>query len=268
MMKRFVSLLLAAMMLLSLAACGTNEKEQIAPSDSPTIDEQSPSPDIADAPTSEPSEEPSPAPTNHEDKRDEDSDDNDDTTTAEPSTAPTDNEGNGDTQTSEPSVIPAQNEADRDDTTPDCTTPVPPTPEVTAEPTTAEPSTAPTATAFWEDMCVKYEETTPMLMELGEDEVTELYGIDMSAVDDFFAAMPMMSVHINQVFIAHVTGDMDAVKAACENRQQELLGGFLYPMNVDLVENYKLVTAGEWICFVIHEDAEGIANDFIAAFGD
>lgn len=253
-MKRFVSLLLAAMMLLSLAACGT--EEQVTPSDSTDI-YQSPSPDIAAAPSDGPSAVPSVAPTHHDDERDEHHDD-----------APT----------AAPSVLPAQNEADVDDTptaapspepvSPDCTTPVPPTPTATVEPTAAEPETALTAAEFWEDMCVKYEDTTPRLLELGEDEVTELYGMDMSAVDDFFAAMPMMSVHINQVLIAHVTGDMDAVKAACENRQQELLGGFLYPMNVDLVENYKLVTAGEWICFIIHEDAEGIANDFIAAFGD
>lgn len=259
MMKRFVSLLLAAIMLLSLAACGT-EEDQVTPSGTDIY--QSPSPDGAVAP----SDEPSTAPTHHEDDRDEDDHDehHDDTPSTAPSAAPTHHEDERDEHHEDtPTAAPSPELV-----SPDCTTPVPPTPTATVEPTTAEPEISLTAAAFWEDMCVKYEETTPMLMELGEAEVTELYGMDMSAVDDFFAAMPMMSAHINQVFIAHVTGDMDAVKAACENRQQELLGGFLYPMNVDLVENYKLVTADEWICFVIHEDAEGIANDFIAAFCD
>lgn len=351
-MKKFASLLLAAIMILSLAACGTHEEEPTDPSTSPAIGEQSPSPDIADETSTEPSTEPSAETTAEpsEEPSDEPSEEPSTTPIADPTAKPT----------AKPTATPTPAPSAKPSDTPSIATPDPSAvPSSTPEPAVEKkmcdyhgvedecwahdgylcsvhdeyddcwehsgfyycdehqsyddchnggvhlnaqakcyahnnyddcylhdgyycaehktydnciepviPETASKAAKFWQDTASKYEDTTPALMELGESDIADLYGLDMSNVDDFYVAMPMLSMHINEVFIAHVTGDMDAVKTACENRQQALLGGFLYPSHVDLVENYKLVTAGDWICFVIHENAADIANDFTAAFAE
>lgn len=358
-MKKFASLLLAAIMILSLAACGTHEEEPTELPNSPAIGEQSPSPDIADVTSTEPSTEPTDDPS--EETSTEPSEEPEVSTepSAEPSTKPS----AAPAPSAKPTVVPTPAPSALPSAQPG-STPAPsivPTPAPSDTPSLAVekklcdyhgvedecwahdgylcsvhetyddcwehsgfyycdehqsyddchnggvhvnaaarcyahnnyddcylhdgyycaehktydnciepviPETASKAAKFWQDTASKYEDTTPALMELGESDIADLYGLDMSNVDDFYVAMPMLSMHINEVFIAHVTGDMDAVKAACENRQQALLGGFLYPSHVDLVENYKLVTVGDWICFVIHENAADIANDFTAAFAE
>ncbi|NCB64055.1 MAG: DUF4358 domain-containing protein [Clostridia bacterium] len=73
----------------------------------------------------------------------------------------------------------------------------------------------------------------------------------------------MMSGNINEFFIAKVAdGKMDTVKAACEARQKNLAGGFLYPSQTELVNNYKIVTSGSYLLFCITDDTDAAVQAF------
>ena len=75
--------------------------------------------------------------------------------------------------------------------------------------------------------------------------------------------MPLMSAHVNEFLIAQCApGRVDAVKAACEARLETLKAGNMYPETLTLLENYKLVTSGDYILFCIDEHADAMVEAF------
>ena len=77
--------------------------------------------------------------------------------------------------------------------------------------------------------------------------------------------MPAISVQATEFFIAEVKdGKMDAVKAAVEKRQADLVQQWsqYLPEQLELVENYQLVTSGNYILFAISEHADQAVSAF------
>ena len=76
---------------------------------------------------------------------------------------------------------------------------------------------------------------------------------------------PEISVQATEFFIAEVKeGKMDAVKAAVEKRQADLVQQWsqYLPEQLELVENYQLVTSGNYILFAISEYADQAVSAF------
>ena len=117
--------------------------------------------------------------------------------------------------------------------------------------------------ALWTTITEKVE--LPDLMELDDTTLKDIYGIDPADLESYTARIPFMNVQATEFFIAQVQpGQMDTVKAALEARQATLQSQWsqYLPAQLELVENYKLVTSGDYILFAVTEYADDVVNDF------
>lgn len=107
----------------------------------------------------------------------------------------------------------------------------------------------------------------PAFMDVDDDLLSALYGIDAADLDSYAGKIPMMNVQATEFFIAKVkSGKMDAVKSGIAQRQSDLdeqWGSYL-PEQLELVQNYKLVESGDYVMFAITE----YADDMVKAFED
>lgn len=85
--------------------------------------------------------------------------------------------------------------------------------------------------------------------------------------EDFVLSMPDMSAKIEEILIGKVAfGRMDAVKAACESRQQGMKEeAAFYTTTGDYVDDYKLVVNGDWIMFAVVRHPAEAENAFLDA---
>lgn len=78
---------------------------------------------------------------------------------------------------------------------------------------------------------------------------------DLSEADfeDFVLYMPDASANIEEILIGKVaSGRMDAVKAACQGRQQAMKeDAQAYATTGAYVDSYQLVTEGDWVLFCV-----------------
>ena len=90
------------------------------------------------------------------------------------------------------------------------------------------------------------------------------YNLSADDLEDFAFYMPEMSATTEEIFIAKVkSGKMDAVKAACESRQQGMKeDGTMYPSAAVYVENSQIVTNGDWILFVVAAEPDAAVTAF------
>ena len=105
----------------------------------------------------------------------------------------------------------------------------------------------------------------PMMMQLGDEDLEFLYGMDAADLESYVARVPMMNVHATEFFLAKVKdGKMDDVKSALEGRQSNLVQQWsqYLPDQYALVQNYKLVVNGNYVLFCISEDADTVVNAF------
>lgn len=238
-MKKIIALLLAAMMVFSLAACGSDENTTTEPSTDPSIETPStePSVETTDEPSEEPTEEPS------EDVTEEPTDEPTETPTEEP--------------TEEPSV---------ETTTEPTEEPSEETP--TEEP--AAPSTDVDVMAIMDKIFANLE--MPATMPLGDMELNDLYGIDVSSVgvESYYVAMPMMMTSASEIAIFEVSdaAAMDAVKAGIQTRlaQLETTWSMYLPDQYELVKNHIIRENGNYIIFAVCSNTDYVINVFDRAF--
>ncbi len=174
-------------------------------------------------------------------------------------------------ETDTPDDTPAPEESDVPDTTTPAQKPSPtpsaqpsqtPAPKPTPAPS-AKPTPAPTPTpqsnvvqSVWNEISAL---DIPSLSDVDADTFSALYGIDTGDLTRFVCKMPMMNVQATEFFIAEVKeGKMDAVKAGVEVRQADLEEQWsqYLPEQLELVQNYKLVTNGNYILFAISDQAD------------
>ena len=105
----------------------------------------------------------------------------------------------------------------------------------------------------------------PAMMELDDDALDFLYGMDAADLESYVGRIPMMNVHATEFFMAKVKdGKLDTIKEALENRQANLeqQWSMYLPDQYALVQNAKLVTNGNYVLFCISEDADSVVNLF------
>ena len=261
MSKRITSLLLIAVMLLCLAACGNEAEEPSAPAD-----------DIGDiastvAPTSTPTPEPE--------------------ETVEPGPSATPEASPTPAVTPTPAPPPAP--------TPEATpTPPPPSqappeaeppaesapPAESSEPApdeSAEPSVEPEVGGdginlqnFYDSISSTYEFSSMMDMDT---EIMDAYYPGLSAVStaQFVGKIAMITASANELVLIECASsdDVAAVQAILETRKQtQVDGGAWYPESISMWESAQICVNGNYLMLVSHANAADIAAEFNALFSE
>lgn len=231
--KKFIALALSGALTLSLlAACGSPDAEGSTPPVSTPPATESLTPTPSPSPEVTPSETPEP------------------TESAQPSETPEPSESTQPSESQKPSESPKPSESQK--------------PSESPKPSESQkPSESPSASvvqSIWNEVA---DLERPSMMDMDEALLSDLYGIESSDLVEFIGKMPLMSAHVNEFLIAQCApGRVDAVKAACEARLETLKAGNMYPETLTLLENYKLVTSGDYILFCIDEHADAMVEAF------
>ena len=236
--KKLLALALSGALTLSLlTACGSPDAEGSAPpaSTPPATESLTPSP----SPEATPGETPEP------------------TESPEPSEIPESSESVQPSESQKPSESPAPSESQKPAESH--------APSESQKPSeTPAPSESPSASvvqSIWNQVSGL---ERPEMMDLDAALLSDLYGIDPADLVEFVAKMPLVSANINEFLIAQCApGRVDAVKAACESRLATLQSSASqYPETAELLENYKLVTSGDYILFCIDGNADAMVEAF------
>ena len=236
--KKLLALALSGALTLSLlTACGSPDAEgSTPPASTPPATESltpSPSPEATPSETPEPTESPEPSETPEP------------TESAQPSESQKPSESPAPSGSQKPAESPAPSESQQPSETP-------------------APSESPSASvvqSIWNQVSGL---ERPEMMDLDAALLSDLYGIDPADLVEFVAKMPLVSANINEFLIAQCApGRVDAVKAACESRLATLQSSASqYPETAELLENYKLVTSGDYILFCIDGNADAMVEAF------
>ena len=238
--KKFIALALSGALTLSLlAACGSPDAEGTTPPVSTPPATESLTPTPTPTPEVTPSEPPEP------------------TESAQPSETPEPSESTQPSESQKPSESPKPSESQKPAESP--------APSESQKPSeTPAPSESPSASvvqSIWNQVSGL---ERPEMMDLDAALLSDLYGIDPADLVEFVAKMPLVSANINEFLIAQCApGRVDAVKAACESRLATLQSsGSQYPETAELLDNYKLVTSGDYILFCIDGNADAMVEAF------
>lgn len=251
MYKRFLALFLAMAMAFALTACTPQEEEsnpdqdasQTGP-DQPDEDEGQPetdpdsAPDSGDAPSSDtPADDDTPPP----------ADGGQDS--GEPS-APSDSAQSKPTQPQEPAETPDQQPQEQPEPKPD-------------EPPAEDDSF--TIDDIWAEIQSSLGDSLPSLSAMDADTLTTLYPLSTGDLAEYGLYLSPMGVQATEIFIAKAaSGKAETVKSAITSRQADLVAQWenYLPAQLELVQNYKLVTNGDYILFCVAEKAGDVVDIF------
>ncbi len=136
------------------------------------------------------------------------------------------------------------------------------------EPAVVEPTL--TANEMVDEMLAKIEQ--PMMMELTGEQVQEVYNIDPEKLADYAIRIPMMNVKSNEIAILKVkdTADVPAVEEAVKQRAATVQQQFetYLPDQYENAKNYKLVTKGNYVLFVISDQADELVTEYDRFFNE
>ena len=130
------------------------------------------------------------------------------------------------------------------------------------EPETVEPTLS--ATEMVDEMLAKVEQ--PMMMEVTGEQVQEIYNIDPEKLEDYAIRIPMMNIKTNEIAILKVkdVADVPAVEEAVKQRAATVQQQFetYLPDQYENAKNYKLVTKGNYVLFVISDQADELVAEY------
>ena len=136
------------------------------------------------------------------------------------------------------------------------------------EPAVVEPTL--TANEMVDEMLAKVEQ--PMMMEVTGEQVQEVYNIDPEKLEDYAIRIPMMNVKTNEIAILKVkdAADVSAVEEALKQRAQTVQQQFetYLPDQYENAKNYKLVTKGNYVLFVISDQADELVTEYDRFFNE
>lgn len=111
----------------------------------------------------------------------------------------------------------------------------------------------------------------PKLMELESDLVQKLYHLDPALLEDYSIRTPLMNVKTNEIAIVKVKDakDVAKVETAIKQRAADVQKQFetYLPDQYEIAQNYKLVTKGNYVFFVISDKADDFVKAFEGFFG-
>lgn len=110
----------------------------------------------------------------------------------------------------------------------------------------------------------------PSLMELPAEMVNELYHLNPALLDQYTIMTPMMNIKTNEIAILKVKDakDIPAVEEAVKQRATDIQKQFetYLPDQYENAKNYKLITKGNYVIFIISENADDIEKAFESFF--
>lgn len=106
----------------------------------------------------------------------------------------------------------------------------------------------------------------PGLFDLSSEELEDFYGINSEIVDEFTVKTPAVNLIANEIAVIKVKddSDIDTVKKSMEQRASEVQKMFenYLPEPYKQAQNYKIITKGKYVLFVISESAEDLVKAF------
>jgi predicted nucleotidyltransferase len=106
----------------------------------------------------------------------------------------------------------------------------------------------------------------PSLMELDAEMVKQQYQLDTTLLEDYAVRAPMMNVKTNEIAVFKVKDakDIPAVETAIKDRATAVQKQFetYLPDQYENAKNYKMVTRGNYVFFVISEKADELVKAF------
>lgn len=121
-----------------------------------------------------------------------------------------------------------------------------------------------------DEMLAKIEQ--PKLMELPADQMKEMYGIGSEMLEDYAIRIPMMNVKTNEIAILKVKDatDVSVVEEAVKQRAENVQKQFetYLPDQYENAKNYKLVTKGNYVLFVISDRADELVTIYDSFFNE
>jgi len=107
-------------------------------------------------------------------------------------------------------------------------------------------------------------------VQLQPDEVKETYNLNPEILDEFSIRVPMMNVSTNEIAILKVKDakDIPEVESAVKQRAENVKKLFEYylPDQYENAKNYKLVTKGNYVLFIISDKADELVNVYDSFF--
>lgn len=158
---------------------------------------------------------------------------------------------------------------------PETTPPIMPVPDTPA-PSTPAPAGPPAATsvdlaAFYDAILSSYEMAAMDDISGVSDILDNFYaGLSGIATKQCLVCVPMMTSVVSEIVLIEVgsASDVDAVKAILQARiDAQAGGGAWYPDTVDgWKNNSRIVSNGNYIMMIVHQDCDSIVGDFNALF--
>lgn len=106
----------------------------------------------------------------------------------------------------------------------------------------------------------------PALMELDAEGVKQQYHVDLGLLEEYSVRIPMMNVKSNELSILKVKDakDISAVEEAVKKRAADVQKSFeqYLPDQYENAKNYKIVTKGNYVLFVISDQADAFVKSF------
>lgn len=103
----------------------------------------------------------------------------------------------------------------------------------------------------------------PMQSQVDANMLSDVYGIDPNLLKSFRVQMPMISAHISEIGVFELNTESEASKVieGIEKRAANA-GTMLYPSLQEAYDNRQIVTEGNYILFVMDENADTIVANF------
>ncbi|MFF2091493.1 DUF4358 domain-containing protein [Paenibacillus sp. NPDC058174] len=110
----------------------------------------------------------------------------------------------------------------------------------------------------------------PKLLELESAMVKDMYHFDPALLEESTIMTPMMNVKTNEIAVLKVkdSKDVAAVEEGVKKRAEDVQKTFetYLPDQYENAKNYKLVTKGNYVIFIISESADELEQAFEAYF--
>ena len=251
-MKKLFAMALSGLLSAALlAGCASDTQPTATPDVSASL------PAVSESVTPQPEESILPEESQQPEESIQPSEQPEETPSAQPSAKPT----------ATPSAKPSAKPSDTPSIAP-TNKPVSPKPTATPKPTAAPTATpAPTpetsvVQSVWNEISAL---DMPMMTTVNDALLSSIYGINASNLVEYVCKMPAMNTTATEFFIGEVKdGKMDTVKAALEARQDALDEEWskYLPEQYELVQNYQLVTSGNYVIFVISDQADDVVSIF------
>lgn len=125
-----------------------------------------------------------------------------------------------------------------------------------------------TANEMVDEMLAQVEQ--PAMLELTTEQVKEIYNIDPEKLEEYAIRIPMMNVKTNEIAILKLKNEADVpeVEEALKKRAESVQKQFetYLPDQYENAKNYQLVTKGNYVLFVISEQADELVKVYDTFF--